>query len=195
MKTVVLYATGTKAEKSNTLFVVQRFLQALNCQDALFFNAYTMTFTACNDCGFCKTHPHCCKKDDMQAVYDALACADLVVVASPMVFGTFSGDLLRLFSRLAILYGSELQHLPHPFCAKQAVFVLTAGQDWLNMFLPCEAIFPIMLSHLNAQESGRIYARRTNFIHISEQNDSLPALLGHCEEIAALVKTRLKQPI
>ncbi len=195
MNVVVLYSTGTKTEKSNTLFVVHRFLAALGCKTATYFNAHTMRFTACSNCSFCHSHPHCCKKDDMSAVYTALQTADLVVVASPMVFGTLDGDLLRLFSRLAILYGHHLQGLRHPFCEKQATFIVTAGQDWLNMFLPCEATFPIMLNHLNAVESGRLYARKTNFTHISEQHDALPLLEQHCKEAAHLVQTRYAEEL
>ncbi len=190
MKVVVLTATGRPADKSNTLFVVRELLAHLPQAKVQLFNAQKMKFAACQDCGWCHSHPACCLQDEMTPVYAALNEAQLVVVASPMVFGTLAGDLLRLFSRLAILYGHHVQGLAHPFAPKQAVFVVTAGQDWLNMFLPCEAVYPIMLSHLNAEESGRLYARKTNFTHVGQQVDFLPLLEQQCQEIAACVQRK-----
>ena len=47
-------------------------------------SAYRADISPCVDCRYCWKHGRCALRDDMQRVYELLARADNVVVASPV---------------------------------------------------------------------------------------------------------------
>ena len=53
----------------------------------------------CNSC-FDRAGHECFQQDDMQAVYDKLKCADVIVVASPVYFYGVSAQLKAIIDRL-----------------------------------------------------------------------------------------------
>ncbi|NOQ56235.1 MAG: flavodoxin family protein [Nanohaloarchaea archaeon] len=57
----------------------------------------------CNACGSCSSGGACAIKDDMQVVYDKLVSADVIIVSSPVYFGTVSAQLKAFFDRSVML--------------------------------------------------------------------------------------------
>ncbi|HPT36804.1 MAG TPA: flavodoxin family protein [Methanothrix sp.] len=53
----------------------------------------------CNDCGDCSKGRQCPKEDDMKHILLALEKADGIVVASPVYFGSVTGQLKAVFDR------------------------------------------------------------------------------------------------
>jgi len=53
----------------------------------------------CTDCGDCNKGRPCSKEDDMHRVYELLEKADGIVVASPVYFGSITGQLKTIFDR------------------------------------------------------------------------------------------------
>jgi multimeric flavodoxin WrbA len=53
----------------------------------------------CTDCGDCNKGRPCSKEDDMPRVYELLEKADGIVVASPVYFGSITGQLKTVFDR------------------------------------------------------------------------------------------------
>ena len=63
---------------------------------------------ACESCQ--RTGNGCVQKDDMGIVYDAFALCDVVVFASPMYWGTITGQLKIVIDRLyAALFDHPVQ--------------------------------------------------------------------------------------
>lgn len=61
----------------------------------------------CVDCRACWSAPGCSMDDEMQAVYPYLAACNTVVLASPIWFGSLSGPLLNIASRLQTLFAAK----------------------------------------------------------------------------------------
>jgi len=53
----------------------------------------------CKDCGSCAKGKPCPEEDDMPSVLDVLERADGVIVASPVYFGSVTGQLKAVFDR------------------------------------------------------------------------------------------------
>lgn len=66
--------------------------------------AYGADVSPCLDCRFCRTQPGCRIHDGMDAIYERIERADVLVIASPVFFSQLSGPLLSLLSRLQCRY-------------------------------------------------------------------------------------------
>ena len=58
-----------------------------------------LNFKACQECGGCDKTGICILDDDMRPVYEKLAGADAVVVASPIYFGNITAQLKAMIDR------------------------------------------------------------------------------------------------
>lgn len=57
----------------------------------------------CTDCGECGRERPCPIEDDMVEVYETLAAAEGIIVASPVYFGNVTGQLKAVFDRTLLL--------------------------------------------------------------------------------------------
>ncbi len=79
-----------------------------------FFILNEMNFSGCQACYGCKREDNirCVRNDDMQEIYDTISRADGLIVATPIYFGSVSGQtklwLDRLFPYLSTDLGSHL---------------------------------------------------------------------------------------
>ena len=58
-----------------------------------------LNFKACQECGGCDETGVCILDDDMRLIYEKLAKADAVVVASPVYFGNITAQLKAMIDR------------------------------------------------------------------------------------------------
>jgi len=58
-----------------------------------------LNFKACQECGGCGKTGVCITDDDMRPIYEKLAKADAVVVASPIYFGNITAQLKAMIDR------------------------------------------------------------------------------------------------
>lgn len=77
----------------------------------------------CLACEYCHTKDkgHCVQKDDMQEVYPLLEHADMIVLASPIYYYNFSGQLQCAISRIYAL--------DKPKNLKRAAMFLSSGDN------------------------------------------------------------------
>ncbi len=60
-----------------------------------------MTISGCRHCEYCHEHPgECSIKDDMQAVYEKMKSADVIIVGSPVYFGSATALVKGLLERV-----------------------------------------------------------------------------------------------
>jgi multimeric flavodoxin WrbA len=133
MKIVALF--GSPRPTGNSAVLAQAFLDACQSLGAVVesHSLNKMQYQGCQACMGCKTKAKACVlKDDMTPVYDAIHQADVLVLASPVYFGDFSGQLKSAYDRFYAFFEPDFaSRLP---AGKQAVFVLTQG-------MPDEALF------------------------------------------------------
>ena len=101
MSKKVLVLLGSPNKKSIIKRLVETLLSNVDQNSIIYFDTYNMNIKACIDCRFCfKEKGYSIKNDDMPKIYNAFHEADFVILASPMHFGTFTGPLMNVFSRL-----------------------------------------------------------------------------------------------
>lgn len=88
------------------------------------FQIGRMKINGCVACEGChSTNKGCVQKDDMQAIYPALKNADMIVIASPVHYWGFSGQLQSLLTRLYALPGMK------PPKARLYALILSSGSQ------------------------------------------------------------------
>lgn len=81
-----------------------------------------MKINGCLACEYChgKGNGKCVQQDDMQALYPKLASADMVVIASPVHYWSFSGQIQSCITRW---------YAPGQPAAKKYALILSSGSE------------------------------------------------------------------
>lgn len=60
---------------------------------------------ACYSCGYCSTKEYgkCCQKDDMEPILCALAECEVMIVVTPVTFGSYSSAIKAIIDRSCVL--------------------------------------------------------------------------------------------
>ena len=109
MKIVALL--GSPRPEGNSAVLAQTFLDSCRSRgaDVETYSLNKMSYQGCQACMGCKTKAESCVlKDDMTPVYDAIRQADVVLLASPVYFGDFSGQLKSAYDRFYAYLDTEL---------------------------------------------------------------------------------------
>lgn len=143
MKVVCLH--GSPRKQGNSAAVAQQFISSAEALGAQVQSVYLngLYFRGCQACEACKTKAeHCVLKDDLAPVLDAVAAADVVVMASPVYYGDVSAQLKTFIDRTYCYLKPGYIALDHPSRLakpKELVFILTQGHrdpKWFADILP-----------------------------------------------------------
>ena len=95
MKVMVL--NGSARRQGNTAAMVAAFKQGAEeaGHDVSVFEVANMQIAGCRGCEYCHTEGAgaCVQHDDMQAIYDVWDEMDVLVLASPVYYGSITGQL------------------------------------------------------------------------------------------------------
>lgn len=123
MKITVL--NGSPRINGNTMAMVQSFKQGAesNGHEVEVVTVGTMKINGCIACEYChsKGNGECIQKDDMQKVYDAVKDADVIVIASPVYYWSFSGQMQSTITRFYAM--------GKPSKAKKYAMILSSGSN------------------------------------------------------------------
>ena len=155
MKTLIL--NGSPRKHGDTAALLKLFSERMEGEIKI-INAYEADIAACIDCRYCKNVPECTLDDGMQDIYRYLAECDNVVIASPVYFGSLTGKLLCLISRLQVYFWAGFfrkeQLIAKP---KKGGIILVGGgsggadtavvaaKEALSL-MRCEEVFPMITS-------------------------------------------------
>ena len=117
---------GSPRKNGETAGLVGMLADRLDSQVEI-INAYECAVSACVDCRRCKTQSGCMIDDDMTELYQKIAQADNVVIASPLYFTEITGRLLDIFSRLQTCYCAKAFRNEQPLSAKKGGIILVGG--------------------------------------------------------------------
>jgi len=135
----------------------ERGLSSRNISSEFFF-LNEMTFVGCQACYACKQEDsiRCTRNDDMQNFYDAIDHTDGLIVATPIYFGSVTGQtklwLDRLFPYLSIDLGT---HLPKKIPVS---VIYTQNQPDSTLFTGAMNTFEYMLQLLGFIMRHRLIA-------------------------------------
>ena len=125
----VLILNGSPRPNGNTKQMIQAFCEGLETAGHEYdvFDVCRMNIHGCLACEYCHTKSggQCVQQDDMQNIYHQLKEAEMLVIASPIYYHGFSGQLKCTIDRFyAAAYPEKPAHL-----SKVAMFLSSGDPD------------------------------------------------------------------
>jgi len=124
MSRKILVVTGSPRKKGNTDLLADAFVSGAEAagNEVHRFDAGRADINGCIDCKYCFAHDgKCQQEDDMQKAYPLLYECDVLVLASPIYWFTFSSQIKAFIDRMFCCIGK-------PFAVKSTV-LLTVQED------------------------------------------------------------------
>lgn len=124
MKTLLINASPHSNGDTSAL------IQALTAHlrgEIVSFECYRRSVSPCVDCRRCFREPGCSIDDDMRFIFESLADADAVVLASPIYFSLPTPPTIALMSRFQTVYASRFRKDKIRFPEKRGGILLTGG--------------------------------------------------------------------
>ena len=121
----ILVLNGSPRANGNTAAMVKAFLEGAgeNGHAITVVDVCKKKIAGCLACEYCHTKGkgQCIQKDDMQEVYPVLDKAEMIVLASPIYYHSFTGQLQCAINRIYAL--------DKPKNLKKAALFLSSGSD------------------------------------------------------------------
>ena len=121
----ILVLNGSPRPHGNTAAIVAAFTEGAieGGHNIAVFNVCQKHIAGCLACEYCHTkgERRCIQNDDMQEIYPVLDNADMIVLASPVYYHSFTGQLQCAINRIYAL--------DKPKKLKQAALFLSSGSD------------------------------------------------------------------
>ena len=125
----ILVLNGSPRPKGSTKQMVESFREGAQSADHTVevVDVCQKQISGCRACEYCHTRGNgqCIQKDDMQQVYDLLRQADMLVLASPIYYHGFSGQLKCVIDRF---YAAACPQKP-PRLSKVAMILSSGDAD------------------------------------------------------------------
>ena len=107
----VIGVNGSPRKKWNTATLLAKALEGAAAQGAQTesFNLYDVNYKGCVSCFACKmkggkSYGRCAVKDDISPILAKVGEADVIILASPLYFGTVTGEMRSFMERLVFPY-------------------------------------------------------------------------------------------
>jgi multimeric flavodoxin WrbA len=107
----VVGINGSPRKKWNTATLLGKALEGAASQgtETETFNLYDLTYRGCVSCFACKTkngksYGRCAVKDDLTPILKKVEEVDAIILASPIYFGTVTGEMRSFMERLLFPY-------------------------------------------------------------------------------------------
>lgn len=152
----IIVLNGSPRPKGNTSALAEEFSKGAReaCCEVTSFLLDKMDIHGCKGCfggGKDAAHP-CVQRDDMGKIYPVYKDADLVVLASPLYYWNFSGQLRTAFDRLFAVAECDANYR-NP--VKEAVLLMAAeGFDFDDAL----TYYENLMKHLGWKDRGHVLA-------------------------------------
>lgn len=137
----ILVLNGSPRPHGNTAAMVEAFAEGAkeSGHSVITINVCQKNIAGCLACEYCHTKGNgkCIQKDDMQEVYPILEEAEMIVLASPIYYHSFTGQLQCVINRIYAL--------DKPKNLRKAALIMSSGSDHVY----CGAIYEYQNSFLN----------------------------------------------
>lgn len=121
----ILILNGSPRPNGNTVAMIESFAEGAKMKghQITVIDVCKKKIAGCLGCEYCHTKNLgvCVQKDDMQEVYEALESADMLVIASPIYYFGYSGQLQCAIHRT---YAIGI-----PKTLKKSMLILSSGSD------------------------------------------------------------------
>ena len=139
-----------------------------------------MKFQGCQGCGSCKTKAdHCVVEDDLAPLLAAVKDAEVLVLASPVYFGDFSGQMKCFFDRTYSFANPDFTSRLQP--GKKSALILAQADPNADSFAD---IFPRYERWLKLFGFGENYRLQATGVFEAGEVKGQGEMLKQAEEIA-----------
>lgn len=149
----ILILNGSPRKNGKTYALVKAFMEGASESGNEIKEAYIqgMKIGGCLACNACaRNDGTCIQKDDMDKINDDYLWADVIVFASPMYWGTITGQLKIVIDRFFALQNRIGMQA---FGNKSSVMIMTAGSTYYQMAHEFYSIF----QSIGFKNLGEIY--------------------------------------
>lgn len=148
----ILILTGSPRKGGNTDMLAKAFCDGASINNNVeIISVADYRVNPCMGCNYCfqSKGNKCFQTDDMQKLYDKMADAETLVIASPIYFYGISAQLKAVIDRL---------HTPlrNNYKIKNLILLLVAASDTPNVFEPAISQYNIILDYFKLNNSGII---------------------------------------
>ena len=151
----IVILSGSPRKGGNTEILAESFAQGASSKHNVDFisvrHYHINPCIGCNSC-FKRDDQSCIQKDDMQTVYDKLAKADMLVVASPVYFYGISSQLKALIDRCH-------NPLRDSFKIKKVALLLVGAATLPELFDSILVQYRLCINYFHLEDCGKILVR------------------------------------
>ena len=165
----IVVLIGSMRENGNTHTLAKSFIDGARLNNEVeVISVSKYKVNPCLGCNSCYTSEgnRCIQRDDMQIIYEKIAQADILVIASPVYFYGLSAELKAIIDRL---------HTPirKTFRVKKMALLLVAATDIPHLFDPIIMQYNMSLSFFHLESLGIIAVGGVKDIGDIEDNEAL----------------------
>lgn len=113
----------------------------------------------CQECLQCEDTGICAQPDDMRIIYEKIANADVLIVASPIYFGTITAQLKTMIDRCNSLWAARRLRIERELSEdrKRGAFICTAGRDKKEYFNNAKSIIKTLFTAIGIDYSKELF--------------------------------------
>jgi putative NADPH-quinone reductase len=144
----VLAISGSPHRHGNTETLLDAFLEGAEGEGAVVEKVILkdLSFTPCQGCNACHRKDGCIVQDELSPLFDRIAQADCLALASPIYTMGITAELKGLIDRGQFLWARKyiaktLYYSRDHLRRHKGIFISTAGQSWDHVF---DGAFPIL---------------------------------------------------
>ncbi len=160
--THILVLYGSPHTAGTTARLLDACLSGMGDAAVTRFDAFALAAAPCDDCAFCH-EAAACRHRDLDAFYEALEAADVLVVATPVYNRSFPAPLKAVIDRLQRYWAARFVRGKRPPIAtpKKTVLLTAAGADRADGVYVEEQLSPV-LTVLNSTPAIAVHATATD---------------------------------
>lgn len=117
-----------------------------------------LKFSPCQECENIRDDGECIVKDDMHKLYKKIKDADVIVLASPVFFGSLSAQTKMMIDRFQCVW--RLKYMLNKdtgYGKKKAAFISVEGSDRKDFFENAKSIVRNLFATINADYAAELF--------------------------------------
>ena len=156
----VLGISGSPRTSGNTDILIEKVLDGAKAQGAntekIVLNS--LSFSPCQECENVKDDGTCILNDDMQPLYRKIEDADVIVLGSPVFFGSLSAQTKMMIDRFQCLWRARyITKKAAPYEGKSGAFICTEASRRRDFFDNAKSVVKNLFATVNAQYSRELF--------------------------------------
>jgi multimeric flavodoxin WrbA len=151
----ILILSGSPRKSGNTELLVEAFVKGASQKHHVeVVSVHDYKVNPCMGCNACFKNENnaCIQKDDMCLIYDKMAVADMLVIASPVYFYGLSAQLKAVIDR----FHNPIRDTYH---IKKTALLLVGAASLPELFDGILAQYQLCLNFFKLEDAGRVLVR------------------------------------